>query len=158
MSIDLVVENAISTPQVVQDQHGNRSALTIGSTNVQINANVPIVLRVSGNPGTAPLIEVAAQSNEAAIRYVNNDGLGWHVGSGTGAKTFFFWNHENGVVMSLAADGTLSIGGELKARTARLHGVPDAPPNPLGLATLMIDPATGELFKLHTFFAERHED
>jgi|GEM_PF-1752585 len=107
--------------QFVRDQNGNQSPLAIGTgKNVGIGTNAPgYVLSVAGNVPTAPLAEVRNQDNEASIRYLNSDQMAWHVGSGgqAGAKNFFFWNQTNGVVATIAPDGTMAMNGALKAST-----------------------------------------
>jgi hypothetical protein len=149
MSIDLTVQTPIgATAQSVQDQNGNQSALAISNTNVGIGSgpvNPHLPLTVSGNPGTAPLMEVASRSNEASIRYINNDNLGWHVGSGAGAKNFFFWNPERGIVLSLTFDGTL-VTGTVHAKNLQVTELPETA-QLHGLEPLLIDPATGQIFR-----------
>jgi len=148
MSVDLTVQNPIGVAaQPVQVQNGNQSALTIGNKNVGVgtgplNANLPFT--VSGNPGTAPLMEVGSQSNEASIRYINNDHLGWHVGSGAGVNNFFFWNSDKGIVLTLSSEGNLSAPGTVHAKNLQVTGLPTVS-STSGLAVLVIDPATGQI-------------
>ena len=114
---------------------------------LKANTNAPgFALMVAGNTGTAPLVEVKNQGNEATIRYVNSDGTSWHVGSGGagGAKNFFFWNDVNGVVGTITPDGTVTMKGGLT-----VNNIPTASTAPAQnrLKQLMIDPDTGKIYR-----------
>ncbi len=119
----LTTQNPLgATNQFIRDQSGNQSPLSIGTgKNVGIGTNAPgSTLTVAGNLHAAPLVEINNQDNEASIRYMNViDNVPWHVGTGGigGSKNFFFWNQTNGLVATMAPDGTLSVNGGIKAST-----------------------------------------
>lgn len=95
----------------------------------------------SDNPG--PTVEVRNKQEEATIRYMDKNNEPWHVGTGGlgGAKNFFFWNQTNGAVAKIVPDGTLSLNGGLEVKKTKQ---PAASHN--GLRSLMIDPATGQVY------------
>lgn len=105
------------SPQFVQDQNGNKSPLAIGTgTNVGIGTTTPAcLLTVAGNVSKAPTAELYSLGDESSIRYVNSSGTAWHVGSGgySGAKNFFFWSQSDGMVATMAPEGTLTLKGGL---------------------------------------------
>ena len=159
-------------PQPLQDEAANKAALSVATTQVAITApqlspgQQPFALDVHGQAWTAdrPCMQIESDSGEASLRFINKtDNTAWHIGSSFtgGIKNFFIWNQNQGVVVTIRDDGTVTMGGSLEVDALKANGVvklngdtisifgmKEVPqtPNPLALRSVVIDPLTGQLY------------
>ena len=78
------------------------------------------------------------------MEFLCNDGVHWHIGSGSGAgpKTFFVWNDISAFTLT-AQPGAITLFGSVGM--PNLPAAATAPANTT-LVNVMIDPATGTLY------------
>lgn len=127
---------------------------------VQAGATDPrLRVVVAGDAADYAMLAVQSTGGEASIRFLNANGIPWHVGSGggPGPKGFFIWNEEAGVLLAvggttLTFNGTIVAQGlTLKApegQGAILQGIQrrsEAPPE-AELETVKVDIKTGRLY------------
>lgn len=129
-------------PQQVMDEQGNPSALYVGPGRVGINTAPGFPLTVYGADCSA---QVQTATAEASMEFLCNDGMHWHIGSGSGAgpETFFIWNPTSAFSL-IAKPGAVTIFGNVQM--PNLPAAVTAPGNAT-LVSLLIDPATGTVYQ-----------